>query len=102
MNLSYLRINDMANLFSSSTGVDKIIWVSTETPGHKIRLKVGKRGEEASVSVEDNPEILAGSLDSKTFKQISSWIKVNKDVLIKYWKGEIDTWGLVNQLKKLN
>lgn len=101
MNLKHLRIEDMANFYPSSTGVEIILWASPGFVGHKPRIYVGKRGQDASVSIEDNPKILAGSVSDVVFRQIVKWIKLNKTVLLSYWNEEIDTIGLAYNLRKI-
>lgn len=107
MNLKDLRIEDMDKLFYMdmfypvSTGVETILWVSPGFFGHKPKIKVGKRGQDASISIEDEPKILAGSISETLFKQIVKWIKLNKTALLSYWNEEIDSVSLVYNLRKI-
>jgi len=113
---------EMANLSNSTTGLAYLIWVSVAPENHKQegfpRIKVsltgnvhrGRGRDVFSVSVQDDPSILGGSskvnyvekkIPSYDLKKVFEWVKLNKEILTKYWKNEVDTLGLISNLKKL-
>lgn len=99
-----LRVADKANFYQNFTGVDAIIWVSPKYAGHKPRVKVTKGDDSVSMSIEDEPEILAPKnpkLDVSVINAVKQWIGLNKETLIGYWDMEFDTSVLVSKLKKL-
>ena len=97
---------DMANLREKTTGISTIIFVSSKVPRHKPRLKVVKNlKEKFSVSIEDNPRVLAGDssiVPVKVLEQVKEWIILNKDLLLEYWNDPLfDTERLYTETKKL-
>ncbi len=100
---------EMANLRQNSTGLDMVIWVSEKGhTKHGPRIKVSKTHshkanimDSVSVSISDDPEIVAGEgLSNNDFEHVQEYIRRNKDVLLDYWYGEIDTAELIGRLKK--
>lgn len=89
---------EMANLEPEETGLDYLIWIGSSPAVHGDRIKVvlekGKvtSKNSFSLSIQDEPEIVAGNADSlsaKELKKIKSWIKQNKENLIKHANAEI-------------
>lgn len=84
----YQEVADMANLREEDTGIDAEIWVSAKFPGHKPRVKVKKDSHSVSISIEDQPKVLAPKnpkLDPGTIKAVMKWVAINKDLLLEYW-----------------
>lgn len=104
-------IFEMANLRQNSTGLPMVIWVSEKGRSqHGPRIKVSKAHSHkanimntVSISISDEPEIVAGEgLSNKDFELVKKYIKLNKDVLLDYWDGEIDTAELISRLVKIS
>jgi hypothetical protein len=99
----------MSNLYSKNTGIEGYtLWISTKTgrEKHGIRVKVeNNKGEIASFSVSDIPEILKKSKDMKInsndLKNIKEFIIKNKKTLLKHWEGEYDSSDLINNIQKI-
>lgn len=105
----------MANLSPSTTGIEgAVLWVSVgECEGkksvHNSRIKVvegtsmsaSKLNDAAIVSIEDEPKLLHGKLKQKIQQNVYSFIKLNKDILLDYWNGKIDTYVFVTQIKSV-
>lgn len=95
----------MANLYEEDTGVDARIWVSTKYAGHKPRLKVKKDDNEVSMSIEDEPKVLAPKkpkIDTSIIDAAKQWIVLNKDILLEYWNdSSLSTTKFIGALKKV-
>lgn len=105
----------MANLSAKTTGVSgTVIWVSAgEFEGkksvHGARIKVVEGtamtsaglDKAAVITISDTPEIKYGKLKKKTLTLVSAFIVANKQALLAYWKGKIDTSELVSRLKSV-
>lgn len=89
-----------AHYFPVTTGLPVVVWVSVKVAHHSPFIKVGA-GFDASVSIEDTPKILEGSLSPSILKEVSKWIILNKKVLLKYWNMEIDAKELTDALVEL-
>jgi hypothetical protein len=111
-----VEIFAMSNLRSRRTGIEGVvIFVSAgrfegkrSTHGPRIKVMLGVRVTEDTldqaivVSIADKPKVLVGEfpnarLQSKVFK----WVIKNKDTLLDYWIGDIDTVDMVEALKKV-
>ena len=105
---------EMADLDSRDTGIHGIvIYVSPSQHSSGPRIKVGKNNGTMrshkysfSMTISDNPEIIAGSpegiANSKKIELVKIWIKKNKDILLKYWNKEVFTRDLFNEIKPIN
>jgi len=109
-----LKFELMDNLRSNSTGVKgAVIWTSAgefyekdKRNGPRIKIMQGNKltsdGLKDSVSVRltDPPEIL-GKLPGKVKKQVTKFVNINREVLLRYWNFEISTCEMVNLLKRV-
>lgn len=85
---------EMANVRPDRSGLPFVVWISQKGGArHDLRVKVSagpKAGAwRASVSVRPNIEVLEGDLSGEEFGLARAWIELNRDVLIKFWEGEI-------------
>jgi len=69
-------------------------------------LKATKSGEKsvtgtALVTISNDPKIIEGKLDSRTFTAIKKWIKLNKKVLLDHWYYMTDSVELFEKVKKV-
>ena len=103
-------IYEMANLFPGTTGLPVTVWVSPrDRARHAARIKAntvpGNRMDTAgtaSVAIDPTPHLIAGTLDDRYLEPVQRWIALNRDMLIRYWNGEIDTGTLFLGLKRLD
>jgi len=98
---------EMSHLFPESTGLPFVVWVSYRgNARHDIRVKVSsgpkaRMEEMQSVAIRPAPHLVNGEMKPADFRKLSRWIELNRQTLIDYWEGEIDTKDLINQLKPL-
>jgi hypothetical protein len=90
---------DMANLTFDETGITGIIYISTALGAHGPRIKyfqkAGKTQPSFSVSISENPRVLASSLPDRVVNQVSSevtaWVRANRAELLSFWNNG-DSW----------
>lgn len=103
---------EMANLGKKHTGFDKIIYISTAQASHGPRVKIfhktGKGEPSTSISIEDDPKVVADSLNppQSEIDDVIRFVKLNKVDLLKFWhhgtdmmKDDVD--ALIDGLKKI-
>jgi hypothetical protein len=99
---------EMANLFPKHTGLPFVVWVSVRGGArHDVRVKVSPNAnanpaEMSSVAVRPEVTVVEGELSSEDLKLLTAWIDLNRQALIAYWNGLIDTKDLMDLLKPLN
>ena len=107
---SVQSLYEMSNISQRKTGVDAVIWYSTRNGQHGPRIKLGLKsnliscGDCVSISIEDEPKVVAGNpnLFSKdTIQDAITWVKKNKDLLMKVWNGEITYDDFSDYSKKI-
>ena len=103
------RLEMMRNLFllfeenipKSITGLPYDIWLDKagserRVQHHVPRLKVRvDKDNLIPVSIESDPKVYAGRKIDK-FKEISNFIKSNKNILMRYWNREIEHDDLID------
>jgi hypothetical protein len=90
---------EMANLTSAQTGITGTIFISTAMGQHGSRVKYferpGRTQPSFSVSIGDQPAVVANSLPQRTVRQMApqviAWVSRNKDDLLDFWQNG-DTW----------
>lgn len=105
---------EMANLAPDTTGIESVmVWASQAQDGalrHGPRVKVSAHKTNKMIpadvfvlTIQNDPQIVAGEchLDSDTIEDVKDWVSKNKELLLKYWKGEISTKQFVNELEPL-
>ncbi len=97
------QINEMAPTYTpKETGLKEIIWVSAKMASHGPRIKVYEvsKGPNFSVSIEDDPKVVAGNVfcNNKELNKIFDFVKKYKNELIGYWNSTITEDELDNVL----
>jgi hypothetical protein len=90
---------EIANLDKSQTGIDGVVWISAMMTGHAPRVKYfirpGRTQPSFSVTIADQPRVVANSLPPRVVNQMSplviQWVTLNKDALLDFWHYG-DTW----------
>ena len=90
---------EMANLTSAQTGIAGTIFISTAMGQHGPRVKYflqpGRTQPSFSVSIADQPTVVANSLPQRVFRQtaphVVAWVTLNRDALLDFWNHG-DTW----------
>jgi hypothetical protein len=85
---------EMANVRPELSGLPFIVGISERgSVRHDVRVKVspGPRVREliASVSVRPSVEVVAGELSPRDLELVTAWIDLNRDVIVKFWDGDI-------------
>ena len=101
--LNQAEINEMAPTYTpQETGLKEIIWVSSKMASHGPRIKVYEvsKGPNFSVTIEDNPRVVAGKcfVNKKELQKIFDFIIKYKTELIGYWNSELTEDELDNIL----
>src|SRR5438105_4142772 len=84
---------EMTNLQEDVTGISGVIFISTAMGSHgprvKYFVKAGRSQPSFSVSISDEPEVLANSLPQRDLSRASAsvieWVRVNRDTLLRFW-----------------
>jgi hypothetical protein len=101
---------EMANLRPVSTGLPMTIWVSERGrarhgPRVKVSLKHGPKIDienSVSATIEDEPRVIGGKLGKSDYEAVQEYIRINREALLSFWHGEIDTAELIRKLKRMD
>jgi hypothetical protein len=99
------QLFEMANLFPKHTGLPFVVWISTGLQ-HDVRVKVssGPRvhpSEMISIAIRPSVHIVHGEMESSDLAQLTRWIELNRDAIIRYWNGELDTVDALAEMRPL-
>ena len=91
---------DFRNLTTRQTGIDGIVFVSTELGRHGPRVKYfvkpGRDQPSYSISIEEKPRLLSNSLPERvmnlTASSVMDWVRLNKDSLLDFWRNG-ESWS---------
>ncbi len=100
---------EMANLYPETTGLPMTVWVSPRgTARHDVRIKVNlTHGNQmniantAVVGVRPRPRVITGRLSPADTQAVFEWMTLNRDALLAYWDGRIDTARMIQALRSL-
>ncbi len=100
---------EMANLYPRTTGLPMTVWVSPRGGArHDVRVKVSVQGGDrmvpegaAVVGIRPEPRLIEGDLGRAEFEAVASWVALNRDALLAFWDGEIDTIELGQKLVRV-
>ena len=101
---------EMANLSPKRTGLPLVVWISPKAGApHDVRVKVSRgpkvhASELVSVAVRPDVHVIGGgTLSGHELALLQEWIELNRDVIIRYWDGEIEyTEDAIAALKPIN
>jgi hypothetical protein len=85
----------MANLTFKRTGLPFVVWISPRgNARHDVFIKVspGPRmtSEMASVAIRPEVRVIDGEMETQDLALLRRWVELNRDVLIRYWDGDIE------------
>jgi hypothetical protein len=100
---------EMANLSPKRTGLPFVVWISPKAGApHDVRVKISKGpkvhpSELISVGLRPDVHLVgSGKMTAHDLDLLRKWIALNRDVIVKYWDGEIEyTEDAIAQLKPL-
>src|ERR1039457_3332086 len=88
---------EMANLSPKSTGLPFVVWISPKAGApHDVRVKVSNgpkvhSSELVSVAIRPDVHVVgSGNMSAHDLALLRKWIELNRDVIIKYWDGDIE------------
>jgi NAD(P)H-dependent FMN reductase len=99
----------MASFRKDATGVDNTIWISPKgRTRHAACVKVAidppdsldATSQTASVAVHDG-SVTEGQVPIALLRQVQEFVRVNRDILMDYWEGRIDTRQLDQRLQPI-
>jgi hypothetical protein len=85
---------EMANLRPQTTGLPFVVWISPRGGArHDVRIKLSRtpRAGPDWMTVTVRPDIrdLGVLLSHDELRQVRAWIELNRDVLVRFWDGDI-------------
>lgn len=99
---------EMANLSPRRTGLPFVVWISP--PGgalHDVRVKISRRpkaqpSELISGALRPDVHVVGGHLSRQDVSLLREWVNLNRDVIIRYWEGDIEyTEDAIAELKPI-
>jgi hypothetical protein len=99
---------EMANLFPKHTGLPFVVWISYKGGAqHDICVKVSPGpkalpSETVAVAIRPHVRLVEGQIDAAGLRLLTKWIDLNRDVLVKYWDGEIDTKDAIDAIRRID
>lgn len=99
----------MTNLYPRRTGLPMTIWVGPRAGArHDVRIKVntvpGERMDldtAAVVGVRPRPHLVQGDLSRRDLEQVTAWVRLNEQAILRLWEGEYDGVDLAENIKRL-
>jgi hypothetical protein len=98
---------EMANVSPEDTRLSRRIWISANPRGEDRRPRLKVEGTDQKfypVSIDDPVEFFAGwapGWSSAEFQDLQQFVALNREVLMVYWKDQIDTKTALNRLRPI-
>jgi hypothetical protein len=86
----------LANLGPRTTGLPFVVWISPATDDQSdvcVRVSRGLKAdpsEMAVVAIRPNVRVMEGELSSGDLALLRTWVELNREILEKYWDGDIE------------
>lgn len=101
---------EMANISPKRSGLPFVVWISPKAGApHDVRVKVSKgpkvhSSELVSVAIRPNIHVVGGGkMTAHDLDLLKKWVDLNRDVVIKYWDGDIEyTEDAIAALKSIH
>jgi uncharacterized protein DUF4160 len=87
---------EMANISPKRTGLPFVVWISPQAGApHDVRVKVSRgakvhSSELVSVAIRPDVHVVGGKLSAHDLALLQEWVDLNRDVIMKYWEGDIE------------
>lgn len=103
-------INEMANISKTSTKLPCKIYISDRLGvNHGPRIKVNAdysdkwSGKSFTITIANQPTVIGNTfkIRESDIEEIKDWVLLNKDILLQYWKEEIDTVQFIEKMRSL-
>ncbi len=97
----------MANLYPKHTGLPFVVWISVKGGArHDARVKVSlhpnvQPDEPVSVAIRPEIRVVEGTMSQEHLTALTEWIELNREMLLQYWNGDIDTVDAVSMIQKV-
>jgi hypothetical protein len=98
----------MANLGQQTTGLPFVLWIAIGSGlQYDVRVWVSHSAKAApsemvSVAIRPTVHVVEGKLSASDLKLLRGWVELNKDVLVRYWNGEIQfTEDAINAIRPI-
>lgn len=106
------KVYEMANISTKRSGLPVVVYISGLKSSYGSRIKFmnghGKVKPEKllTLTVSDEPKLIPEDskleISEKELQQIKDWVILNKDILLKLYKGQLDEIDAALELKKLS
>ncbi len=86
----------MASLSPKRTGLPFVVWISPKAgapPDDRVKVSPGPavlRSDLVSVAIRPDVRVVGGKMTGTDLALLQKWVELNRDVIIKYWEGEIE------------
>jgi hypothetical protein len=108
------QMEAMSNLRSNRTGIKgAVVWISYGEfsgadlqHGPRIKVALGDRinteslRDACTVTLQDPPKVM-GHLPSDIKRQILKFVALNRDTLLSYWTGTLDTGEVLDAIRPI-
>jgi hypothetical protein len=98
----------MANLSPLFTGLPFVVWISTRgNAKHDIHVKISRSlklqpGELTTIALRPELRVIGKQkVSTEDLALLSRWVEQNRETLLAYWEGEIDTGSALARLRKV-
>ena len=96
---------EISNLFPKHTGLPFVVWISHKGAArHDVRVKVSSGAKVfpsrmTSVAIRPELRVMEGRMKASDLALLTQWIQLNRDVLVRYWDGDIDTKDALDAIR---
>ena len=99
---------DGANLNPEKTGLPFVVWISPRgNADHDVEIKVSPGqcalvSEMTTVAIRPGVRVIDGFLGPGDLKLLRRWVDMNRNVMIRFWDGDIaDMDDVLDQLRSI-
>jgi hypothetical protein len=83
----------LASLGPQTTGLSFVVWISSlDMSGDDVRIwvsKTTKASQMVCVAIQPEVRVVEGKMTASDLALLKKWVRLNRNVIVKYWDGDI-------------
>src|SRR4051794_3235306 len=96
----------MSNLHPRTTGLPFVVWIAVNDGSDDVHVKItpgpqARPDQFVSVAIGRDVKAIRGEMNESDLDLLRQWVRLNRDVILRYWNADIDTAEAIATLRSI-